>query len=69
MTEVHKIDILRLRENGSFTFRVEVKAVQGESGHEVTLSRETYERLTNNKYASKRPLDSCSIANQKNRSF
>ena len=51
MTEVSKIDIFRLKENGSFTFRVEVKAVQGGSGHEVTLSRETYERLTNNKFA------------------
>ena len=51
MTEVSKIDILRLKENGSFTFHVVVKAVRGESGHEVTLSRETYERVTNNKYA------------------
>ena len=37
MTEVSRIDILRVKENGSFTFQVEVKANQGESGHEVTL--------------------------------
>ena len=35
MTDVALIDTLRLKENGSFTFRVEVKDIQGESGHEV----------------------------------
>jgi len=51
MTDVSRINVLRLKENGSFTFRVEVKDIQGESGHEVTLSRETYDRLTDAKYA------------------
>lgn len=51
MSDVYQIDILRLKENGSFTFRVEVKDLQGNSTHEVTLSRETYDRLTDGKYA------------------
>ena len=51
MTEVSRIEILRLKENGSFKFRVEVKDIQGESVHEVTLFRETYDRLTDSKYA------------------
>ena len=51
MTDVSRIDVLRLKDNGSFTFRVEIKDIKGESGHEVTLSRETYDRLTGSKFA------------------
>lgn len=73
MTDVALIDTLRLKENGSFTFRVEVKDIQGESGHEVPFPAKHMIGLPaagmRQRHASKPPFASCSIANRKNRFF
>ncbi len=59
MPDVSRIDVLRLSENGSSVFRIDVKDIQGESSHEVTLSRETYDRLTDSKFAPETCVEAC----------
>jgi len=51
MTDVANITIVRTRDNGTFAFEVQIKDTDGESHHEVTLARNTYERLSGERFA------------------
>lgn len=51
MNDVINIVALRSSENGRYAFLVRIEDAEGESQHDVTLTREVYDRLTGGKYA------------------
>ena len=51
LRKVGPITIVRTRDDGSFAFEVQVKDTDGDSHHVVTLERNTYERLSGERYA------------------
>jgi hypothetical protein len=55
--EVGLIEVRRISESGRLDFEVVVREEEGETRHHVTISRETYERLTAGKHTPERCLE------------
>jgi hypothetical protein len=51
------IEVKRISEGGALDFEVVVREGEGETRHHVTMSRETYERLTAGKHTPERCLE------------
>jgi hypothetical protein len=51
------IEVRRISESGRLDFGVVVREGVGETRHRVTISRETYERLTAGKHTPERCLE------------
>jgi hypothetical protein len=51
------IEVRRISESGRLDFEVVVREGEGETRHHVTISRETYERLTAGKHTPERCLE------------
>jgi hypothetical protein len=51
------IEVRRISESGCLDFGVVVREGEGETRHRVTISRETYERLTAGKHTPERCLE------------
>jgi hypothetical protein len=51
------IEVRRISESGRLDFEVVVREEEGETRHHVTISRETYERLTAGKHTPERCLE------------
>jgi hypothetical protein len=51
------IEVKRISEGGAIDFEVVVREGEGETRHHVTMSRETYERLTAGKHTPEHCLE------------